>query len=261
MDKAFPLIFVAYQTESGEQEEQSFDTTFLIGRNAQCAIRFTDHIVSSMHARVSYAHGSWHIHDLNSRTGLLVSGEPVSELPIRTSATVQLGKGGPAIRFSTEGGHTSKGTGNNAWIDADGTRYRGNQFVCSLPEGWEDKTVHILSGPLADELQHNITIMTDTTTVYNDLSVYSDVQVKALETELHGCRVLNRESVRLENGMPAHRVYYSWTPSEARSVYQEQLFVLHEGIAYRLASTFTAKSRKLLGSQIQQIMLNFEPGQ
>ena len=63
----------------------------------------------------------------------------------------------------------------------------------------------------------------------------------------------------LTNGLPAHRVIYVWCPMEGMRVYQEQLYVLHDGIGYKLTATFTKKTRKTLGSRVERMMLSFNP--
>ena len=71
--------------------------------------------------------------------------------------------------------------------------------------------------------------------------------------------MLKKEPVALESGLPAYRALFVWYPAEDMKVYQEQLYVLHDGVGYRLTATFSRKSRKLLGPQIERIMLGFTP--
>ncbi len=83
--------------------------------------------------------------------------------------------------------------------------------------------------------------------------------MQSLEAQLQGCRVLKRDQVALDNGLPAYRAIFVWRPAEDQRLYQEQLYVLHQQTGYTLTATFTKKTRKTLGSQVERIMLSFTP--
>lgn len=72
-----------------------------IGRAADCEVRLSpaDTIVSSHHAVVNLTPRGYVIQDLASRNGTLVNGQAVERAPVGTGDTVQLGFGGPQIRF------------------------------------------------------------------------------------------------------------------------------------------------------------------
>ena len=137
--------------------------------------------------------------------------------------------------------------------------YQAHQFSMPLPEGWQDRTVYTLIGPLNDELQHNITINVEPDVPFDTVAEYADEQVKVLEGELQGCQVLKKEAIALYSGLPAYRALFVWYPTEALKVYQEQIYVLQGKTAYRLTASFTRKTRKLLGPQVEHIMLGFTP--
>jgi len=137
--------------------------------------------------------------------------------------------------------------------------YRADRFTISLPDGWTDKTVFTLTGPATDDIQHNITIAQSTDVVTENLEEFADQQIQSLESELKGCRLLLQKPTQLENGMPAYRAIFVWWPTEELRLYQEQLYVLHEGKAYTLTASFTKKTRKTLGPQIERAMRSFSP--
>jgi DNA-binding MarR family transcriptional regulator len=72
-----------------------------IGRTADCEVRVSpmDTIVSSQHAVVTLTPRGYVIQDLASRNGTLVNGQAIERAPISTGDTIQLGGGGPVIRF------------------------------------------------------------------------------------------------------------------------------------------------------------------
>src|SRR3954462_14265080 len=76
-----------------------------VGRAADCKVRAppADTIVSSHHAVVTLTPRGYVIQDLASRNGTIVNGQPVERAPISSSDTIQLGFGGPQIRFDVVG--------------------------------------------------------------------------------------------------------------------------------------------------------------
>jgi DNA-binding MarR family transcriptional regulator len=76
-----------------------------IGRAADCEVRVSpaDTIVSSHHAVVTLTPRGYVIQDLASRNGSMVNGQAVERAPIASGDTVQLGFGGPQIRFDIVG--------------------------------------------------------------------------------------------------------------------------------------------------------------
>jgi hypothetical protein len=142
---------------------------------------------------------------------------------------------------------------------APARRYRGGGFALDLPGGWWDRTVHVLRGPDADGLPHRLVLTSDPSVQAGDVRAYGAMQVRALEQDLRGCRVLRQEEVRLRDGRPAYRATVAWFPQGELCLYQEHLFVLHGGTGYRLSATFTKKTWKTLGPGVERMMLAFTP--
>lgn len=137
--------------------------------------------------------------------------------------------------------------------------YRADTFAIDLYEDWQDKTVYILAGPATDDVQHNVTINVGHDVEVDSLIDFADWQVKSLEEELKGCRLLLKDQVQLDCGIPAYRAIFVWYPMEEVRLYQEQLYVLHEGRGYTLTASFTKKTRKTLGPKVERIMRSFTP--
>lgn len=137
--------------------------------------------------------------------------------------------------------------------------YRGNTFTLILPETWQDHSVYVLAGPVADDLQHTLTISVEQDLPVDSLLDYVDWQLASLEDALQGFQLLKREPVTLNNGMPAYRVVCRWSPIEQRPLYQEHLYLLQEQTGYKLTATFTKKTRRTLGPAVARMMLGFEP--
>jgi hypothetical protein len=137
--------------------------------------------------------------------------------------------------------------------------YRADTFTLRLYDDWHDKTVFTLTGPVTDGIQHNITINVEPESQFESVREYAEWQIKAIEDELKACMLLKKEEIKLANGMPAFRAIFSWWPTNDLRVYQEQIYVLFEGTAYRLTATFTKKTRKTIGPLVEQMMLSFAP--
>jgi hypothetical protein len=137
--------------------------------------------------------------------------------------------------------------------------YQGNSFAINQPEGWVDKTVYTLAGPVEEGIQHNILITMEEDVEFDSVAEYADFHITAMEEELKGYTVLKREEISLDNGLPAYRAIYRWYPTEEMCIYQEQMFVLADGNAYKLTTTFTKKTRKTLGPQVERILMSFQP--
>jgi len=137
--------------------------------------------------------------------------------------------------------------------------YRGNSFNIDQPKEWQDRTIHTLIGPIEDDIQHNILITIDENVPFDSLLDYADWQITAMEESLKGCRLLKREEILLNNGLPAYRAVFRWYPSDSLRVYQDHIFVLVDKTAYKLTTTFTKKTRKTLGPAVERILLSFQP--
>lgn len=137
--------------------------------------------------------------------------------------------------------------------------FQGNSFTISLYEGWQDKTVYTIAGPVTDGIQHNITIMVDHDVQADNLRDFADWNVATLENELKGCRLLKKGEITLANGLPAYKAIFSWYPTEELRIYQEQIYLLVDKTGYKLTASFTKKTRKTLGPQVERMMLSFNP--
>lgn len=138
--------------------------------------------------------------------------------------------------------------------------YQGNRFTIDQPEGWQDKTIYTLVGPVEGGIQHNIIINVEYDVKIDSLLDYADLQIASLEQQLKGCRILKREAISLNNGIPAYRAIFRWFPTDQLRLYQEQIYVLAGGSAYKLTTTFTKKTRKTLGPKVERSMMSFQPG-
>ena len=135
--------------------------------------------------------------------------------------------------------------------------FRGNGFTVNQLEEWEDKTIYTITGPVIDGVQHNVIVNVDREMVFDTLQEYADWQIKTLEEELKGCTLLKRGETKLTNGTDAYEAIFSWYPLDDFRIYQHQIYVLIDKIAYKLTASFTKKTRQTIGPSIVRMMLSF----
>ena len=139
--------------------------------------------------------------------------------------------------------------------------YQGDGFTIDQPYGWQDKTVYTLAGPVEDEIQHNIVINVEYDVEIGAVTELADRQIEFLEMQLQGCRTLKRGEVTLNCGLEAYEAIFRWQPTEEVRLYQRQVYVLSGETAYTLTTSFSKKTRKTRGPEIDRIMMSFEPEQ
>jgi hypothetical protein len=137
--------------------------------------------------------------------------------------------------------------------------FRGNGFTVDQLEEWTDKTIYTITGPVTDGIQHNVIINVDHENAYETLTDYAEWQIKTLEEELKGCTLLKKGETQLTNGTEAYEAIFSWYPLDDFKIYQHQIYVLIDNIAYKLTASFTKKTRQTIGPAIVRMMLSFNP--
>ncbi|HSD63985.1 MAG TPA: DcrB-related protein [Ignavibacteriaceae bacterium] len=137
--------------------------------------------------------------------------------------------------------------------------FRGNGFTLDQLEDWEDKTIYTITGPVIDGIQHNVIINVDREMIFDTVTDYAEWQIKTLQEELKGCTLLKRGETKLTNGTDAYEAIFSWYPLDDYRIYQHQVYILIDKIAYKLTASFTKKTRQTIGPSIVRMMLSFNP--
>jgi len=135
-----------------------------------------------------------------------------------------------------------------------------NKFSLRIPATWEDKSVYTFEGPEEDGIRHNIWVTIENNVEVPDLEQYAQMNIQATETALQGYRELKRGPLTLNNRQPAYELVYRWSPVGNREVYQRVMYVLKNNTGYILTATFSKKTWKMLGSEIDKIMKSFTTG-
>lgn len=135
-----------------------------------------------------------------------------------------------------------------------------NRFALQFPGTWEDKTVYTFEGPEEDGIRHNIWVTIENNVEVPDLERYAQMNIQATESELQGYRELKQGPLTLANRQPAYEHVYRWSPVENREVYQRVMYVLHNNTGYILTATFSKKTWKTLGTEVDRILSSFSIG-
>ena len=132
-----------------------------------------------------------------------------------------------------------------------------NRFVLNIPADWTDKSIYKFDGPQDDGIKHNIFVHIENNVEIPDLERYADMQIKVVASELQGYHELKRGRIVLNNQLPAYELVYKWCPVEKMEVYQRAIYILHKETGYILTATFSKKTWKTKGAEIDKILKSF----
>jgi len=135
-----------------------------------------------------------------------------------------------------------------------------NQFRVDLPDGWEDRTVHLFMGPDDSGVQHMMQVIVDPDTEGADLEEYAGVRIDAIMESLQGAEVLKREEKTLENGRTVYECVYKWVPTDDEIIFRKTVFMIIDGAAYTFAGNFSKKTLKTIGVEMNRIIESFRTG-
>jgi hypothetical protein len=137
--------------------------------------------------------------------------------------------------------------------------FQGNGFTINQLEDWEDKTIYTLIGPVTDGIKHNVILNVEKDIPFDSLQEYADYQIKTIEKELKGCMLLKKGDTKLFDGTEAYEAIFKWYPLDDFKIYQHQIYILKDKTSYKLTASFTKKTRKTIGPQVERMMLSFKP--
>ncbi len=132
-----------------------------------------------------------------------------------------------------------------------------NRFTMKLPNSWKDQSIYRFEGPEDDGIQHNIYVTIEHDIDNPDLKSYATLNIKAVEKELQGYQELKQGPLTLANGTDAFEVVYKWSPVEKRNVYQRTIYLLMNKNGYVLTATFSKKTWKTFGPEVDKILMSF----
>jgi len=132
-----------------------------------------------------------------------------------------------------------------------------NRFSMSFPPDWEDRSYYRFEGPVEDGVKHTIIVTIENNVDVPNLEQYADLNIKAVEKDLQGYQELKQGPVTLDSRVPAYELVYKWVPVKDRQVYQRVIYILINKTGYILTATFSKKTWKMLGTEINKILMSF----
>ena len=138
--------------------------------------------------------------------------------------------------------------------------YRADSFLLTLPcSAWTDGTVYSFVGPVVDGLRHTITVTQIEELDVGTPAAFAEQEMNDLESTLDGWGLLMEGPLPMVGETSAHRVIFRWTPEANRTLYQEQIYTLHDGGGSILSAGFTDQSRRQIGDRVERMMRSFRP--
>lgn len=137
--------------------------------------------------------------------------------------------------------------------------FHSNTFTIEKPDGWRDKTIYTITGPVENGIQHNVIITVEENSPFDTLLDYVDWHIHTLERELQGCRLLKKDKIALTNGLEAYEAVFSWFPAKGLEIYQKQIFILSDKTGYKITASFTKDTLITLGPRVERMILSFKP--
>jgi hypothetical protein len=139
------------------------------------------------------------------------------------------------------------------------TTYFADAFTVSLHDAWDSDPVYRLEGPVEDGLQHVILITVDPEVGDIAMVDYAERRIEQQIAALKHGRRLAHSHTKLDNDLPASRVVFSMTSGNDRSLYQEDWYLVHREVGYRLSARFTEQSLPVVGPTVKRLFRSFEP--
>ena len=135
-----------------------------------------------------------------------------------------------------------------------------NLFQLTFPAPWKETTVHTFEGPFDSGVQHNLVLVIDPAVEKKiPLAEYAKQQFGSFKEALPGYELINEHEITLLSGIPAYEFVYRYSPSDDRALYQRQITIIIEGKGYIFTSTFSKKTLKTIGDDVDQIIASFRP--
>jgi hypothetical protein len=132
-------------------------------------------------------------------------------------------------------------------------------FKITLPSGWEDQTIYTYKGPDDSGIQHNLVVIIDNEPGGLSLEEYARLRLDSIKDTLSGFELLSERDRDLKSGHKAHEIVYKWAPSDDKILVQKQVFTIMGNKAYNFTSSFSKKTIKTIGVEVDAIIDSFKP--
>lgn len=135
-----------------------------------------------------------------------------------------------------------------------------NQYRIDLPDGWEDRTIHLFMGPDDSGVQHMMQLSIDPETEGAELREYARQRIDAAMESLQGAEILKEEEKTLKNGRTVYECVYRWIPVDGKKLFQRLVYMIVDGTAYTFSANFSKKTIKTIGVEVERMINTFLTG-
>jgi len=132
-----------------------------------------------------------------------------------------------------------------------------DQFSIELPDGWDDRTVHIFMGPDENGVQHMLSLLIDRETGGIDLSEYARERIDQITATMQSVEMLKDEERTLADGTPAYECVYKWVPPDGKPIFRKVVYLMCDGVGYTFTGTFSKKTMKTIGVEVEGMINSF----
>lgn len=126
-----------------------------------------------------------------------------------------------------------------------------DQFRIELPDGWDDRTVHIFMGPDENGVQHMLNLVIDRETGGVDLYEYARERIDQIMLTMQSVEILKDEERTLADGTPAYECVYKWIPPGDKPIFRKVIYLMRDGVGYTFTGTFSKKTIKTIGVEVE----------
>jgi len=132
-----------------------------------------------------------------------------------------------------------------------------SRFSMNMSSEWIDKSIYSIEGPEDDGIKHNIRVNIEDNVEVLDVATIARDEIMGLANALDAFQELYQGPVRLNGSLPAYEFLYKCMPVEKREVYQRMMFVLAKQSLFTLTVSFSEKTFKRFGPQVDSIYKSF----
>ncbi|MDD4051140.1 MAG: DcrB-related protein [candidate division Zixibacteria bacterium] len=134
-----------------------------------------------------------------------------------------------------------------------------SRFVITLPDEWEDQTVHTYMGPDDSGVKHMLTVTVSPKPETDDVSEFARERIDMAMNALQGAAILKDEPVELADGRPAYECIIKWIPTDGNVIFRKMVFMIYDGKGYSFAGNFSKKTIKTIGTVVDQMIVSLRP--
>jgi hypothetical protein len=135
-----------------------------------------------------------------------------------------------------------------------------NHFQITFPSSWCETSIYSFQGPHDSGIQHNLVLTIDSNVPKNtDLILWAKQQFGTSKESLPGFELINEKEITLTSGIAAYEIVCRYCPSDARALFQKQVFIIIEEKGYIFTATFSKKTLKTIANEVDEIIASIMP--